>query len=104
MAYNYRDKYPSNFHILKLEDFLKEKKWSLIPILSKINIPWDESLLYPSFNGKDLSESIKPWGTLVKATTEANIKTAKELTYEDKEFIWKECRLMLKTFYPNELF
>ena len=100
LAYNYSRKYPNNFHILKIEDFLANKRASLTPILDKISIPWSDTLLYPSFNGKKL-DSCKPWGTIVTPTTDVNLATAKELNQKQINGIGFECGLMLKTFYPN---
>lgn len=101
-AYNYSIKYKDNFHIIRTEDFFYNKRLALEPILNKIGLEWDNSCLYPSFNGKKL-DILPPWGQVEKATSEENKQRINELTESEISQIKVECALILKTFYPNGL-
>lgn len=98
LACNYSVKYPDNFFVIRLEDFLFNKRRVLEPILKKIGLPWSDNCLCPSFNGKDISEHLPPWGTLEKATTEYNVQQFQSLSPEIKERISKECALLINVF------
>lgn len=98
IAYNMARKYPNNFHLIRLEDFLSDKRATLEPILQSIGIPWDDALLYPSFNGRDLSNYLPPWGSVEKPTVEYNLTQANSLPQDFKSAIAAECSLLLKTF------
>ena len=104
MAYNYSIKYPNNFHLLKFENFIKDKKTTLFPILTKIGIDWNDSFLYPSFNGKDLSEKIAPWGTLEKCTPEYNKSMAMRHSQKTLNRLYNECALTIEKFNYKEFF
>ncbi len=97
MAVNYSVKYPGRFHVIRLEDFLFDKRATLSPILERIGIPWDDSLLYPSFNGKVL-ETLPPWGTVEKPTTEYNESQATSLAPDVRARIKAECALLIDVF------
>lgn len=101
LAYNYQFKYPGQFHVLRLEDLLACRKSTLQPILDKIGLPWDDALLYPSFNGRELS-TLPPWGTVERATVEYNDNQAASLPYDIKDRVAKECALLIKTFGYKE--
>lgn len=96
MAYNYAVKYP-NFHLLRLEDFLADKRATLEPILAEIGLPWSDTCLYPSFNGRELTH-LPPWGTVEKPTQEYNLAQAKSLAPEIHAAVAKECALLLEVF------
>lgn len=98
LAVNYATKYRDRFMLMRMEDFLLNKRKTLEPILERIGIPWDDALLKPSFNGKDLSEKLPPWGTVEKPTTEYNWQMARSHTPEIRERIGKECALLVNTF------
>ncbi len=97
MAVNYSVKYPGRFHVVRLEDFLLDKRATLSPILERIGIPWDDSLLYPSFNGKVL-ETLPPWGTVEKPTAEYNESQAASLAPDVRARIRAECALLVDVF------
>ncbi len=97
MAVNYSVKYRGRFHLIKLEDLLADKKRTLGPIVEQISIGWDDALLNPSFNGKVL-ETLPPWGTVEKPTTEYNESQAASLAPEVRTAIAKECFMIMSRF------
>jgi hypothetical protein len=102
LAYNYAAKYPNNFHLLRAEDLMEDTEKTLTPVLTKIGMAWDDVLLYPSFNGKDISGYLPPFGTVEKPTAEYNRAMAASLPRETKDAISKECVLLMKTFGYEE--
>jgi hypothetical protein len=105
-AVNYRNKYPNNFHIITYENFIDCKELEFKFLFKSVGIPYPDnwkhfdsidSDVYPSFNGKELKE-MYPWGTIKEATSDANIKTAKELSKEQKNKILNECNFMIDIF------
>ncbi len=97
LAVNYSVKYKDRFHVIRMEDFLADKRGTLEPILTKIGIPWDDALLKPSFNGRELV-TLPPWGTVEKPTLEYTNEIAAALPVEIKMAITNECALLIKTF------
>lgn len=97
-AFNYARKYPGRFHILRVESFFADKRATLEPILKQIGLPWSDTLLYPSFNGRDLSADQRPWGTVQRPTTEYNLEAANRLTQDQKAAVAVECALLIDTF------
>jgi hypothetical protein len=52
-------------------------------------------LLYPSWNGSRLEE-VYPWGTIRKATPQANVAAMEQLSERERDEIASLSRLMLK--------
>ncbi len=76
---------PDHFHVLRYEDLVADPRQALGGLCEKVGIEFSETMMYPSFNSADISDQVYPWGTLVKATTEANIDTLNELSDEEFE-------------------
>lgn len=95
-ALTYRRKYAGQFHTVRYEDLISDKRAVMSRLLTDLVLPWSDNVLYPSFNGKDLSESVRPWGTLTTITPEANLATALELTEDQIEATTIECYDQLK--------
>ncbi len=102
LAYNYAVKYPGRFHLLRAEDLMTNAAATLQPVLAKIGMEWDISLAYPSFNGKDLSDHLPPFGTVEKPTIEYSREIAAALPADVKARISAECALLIKTFGYEE--
>lgn len=99
-AFTYREKYPNNFSIVYFENLCSSPKQTMQKVSKFLEIPFSDKLLYPSFNGEELKE-IYPWGTIRKATTEENLKTAKELPVDFISKIEIECRIVLNLLEIN---
>jgi hypothetical protein len=72
-------KFPDRLHIVRAEDVMADSTAALSPVLSRLGIGPHEALRQPSWNSSPLTE-VYPWGTIRKATPEANRATAAELT------------------------
>jgi hypothetical protein len=82
----FREKYPDRFHVVRAEDVLADPYETLGEICRKIGVSPAESLRRPSWNGQEL-EQVYPWGTIRKATPEANLAAAQELSRQEREEI-----------------
>ena len=71
-------------HIVRIEDVMEDSVKALAPLCQKLGVEVTESLKTPSWNGNKLSE-VFPWGTIRKATTEANLQTARELSSTERD-------------------
>lgn len=79
-------KFPDRLHIVRAEDVMADSTKALSGVLGKLGLGVSESLKRPSWNGEVLEE-VYPWGTIRKATPEANRATALELRKEQIEEI-----------------
>jgi hypothetical protein len=55
-------------------------------VLDALSLTPDETLKFPSWNGTPLSD-VAPWGTIRRATTEANLAAAGELSPDEHDRI-----------------
>lgn len=73
-----RDRHPGQVHIVRTEDVMADPRGTLGPVCDAVGLAPDAALDAPSWNGAPLEE-IYPWGTIRRATPEANRATAAEL-------------------------
>ncbi len=85
-AVRLREKYPNRFHIVRAEDVMDNSHKTLSAVCEKLGLEAADSLKTPSWNGEPLAE-VYPWGTIRKATAEANLATANELSQSEKDEI-----------------
>ena len=77
---------PARMHILRIEDVLANPSVALGELCGRLGLPTSSALGMPSWNGTILEE-VFPWGTIRKATPEANRATAAELGEEEVDRI-----------------
>ncbi|HEY9757573.1 MAG TPA: sulfotransferase [Oculatellaceae cyanobacterium] len=82
----YKEQFPDRMHIVRAEDVMADSFKTLGDLCEKLGLERAESLKKVTWNGKELTE-VFPWGTIRKATPEANLATANELSNEEKEQI-----------------
>jgi hypothetical protein len=78
--------YPDRVFIVRFEDVVRDPKKALGQVCEKIGLESADSLKLPTWNGNPLEE-VYPWGTIRKATLEANRATAEELSAEEIEAV-----------------
>lgn len=93
----YQKKYPNRVHIVRAEDVMEDSYKTLGQVCEKLGLEAANSLKTPTWNGEELQE-VYPWGTIRKATPEANLQTAKELSAEEIE------EIRLRTWQYLEVF
>jgi len=79
-----RAKFPERMHIVRIEDVMQDPVETLGGICRKLGLEVTESLKVPSWNGNELDE-VFPWGTIRRATPEANQATAAELSAAERD-------------------
>jgi hypothetical protein len=79
----YHERFPDRVHVVRAEDVMADPFGTLGPICAKLGLEPADSLRIPSWNGVELEE-VYPWGTIRKATPEANRATALELSAEEQ--------------------
>ncbi|RVD36789.1 sulfotransferase [Mesorhizobium sp. M4A.F.Ca.ET.020.02.1.1] len=77
-----RNRHPDRVHIVRLEDVVSDARKALAPVLSALGIDDHAALSAPTWNGLALRE-VYPWGTIRRATPQANRATAAELSVEE---------------------
>lgn len=81
-----RELFGERVQIVRTEDVMADPHAALAPVLQSLGLDDHEALSAPSWNGTELAE-VFPWGTIRRATTEANLATAAELTDDEAELI-----------------
>ena len=92
-----RDQFPGRLHIVRAEDVMADSTKALGPVCDALGIERAGSLATPSWNGEPLKE-VYPWGTIRKATPEANKATALELGPAEREQVRARAWQYLDTF------
>jgi hypothetical protein len=79
----YKQKFPDRVHIVRAEDVMSDPLKTLGNVCEKLGLEVADSLKIPSWNGRALEE-VYPWGTIRRATPDANLATAKELSAQEQ--------------------
>lgn len=79
----YKERFPDRLHIVRAEDVMADSATTLGAVCGKLGLESAPSLKTPTWNGKALEE-VYPWGTIRKATPEANHATAEELSAAER--------------------
>ncbi len=89
--------WPDHIHIVRYEDVVADPEACLGKVCEKIGIASAESLRAPTWNAKPLEE-VYPWGTIRKATIQANKTTAQELSGDEIESVRTWADVYLEIF------
>ena len=93
--------FPTRMHIVRAEDVMADPAAALGPICQKLGLEPADTLKQPSWNGTALGE-LSPWGTIRRATPEANRATALELSSLEQDEIRLRAGRYLDAFdYPR---
>ena len=87
-----RERFPDRLHILRTEDVLEG---ALFELCERLGLERSDTLARPSWNGEELDE-VYPWGTVRRATSEANHATAEELSDEERDEVRRRAALYLQ--------
>ena len=82
----YAEKYPNNIKIIKYNDLLCDKEFTMIQICKFLNIEFDKILLETSWNANIL-DNIYPWGTINNFSVEEDEERKNSLTTKQKNTI-----------------
>jgi hypothetical protein len=99
----YARMYPENVRIFRYEDLVGDKKAFMTDVASFIGVKFEDSMLYPSWNGKEIKDDIAPWGTVLKSTPEYNETIIDELNDAEKAQIVHGTTALARHFKYDEV-
>lgn len=99
----YAKLYPNNVKVFRYEDLVANKPSFMRTVSDFIGVEFNESMLYPSWNGKEIKDMIAPWGTVLKSTEEYNKEVIEELTEEEKLKIAAGTTAVARHFQYHEI-
>ncbi|MCC8964792.1 sulfotransferase [Bradyrhizobium sp. Pear76] len=99
----YARMYPGNVRIFRYEDLVSDKRTFMEDVARFIGVKFEPSMLYPSWNGRDISEDILPWGTVLKSTADYNRTMVDELTEAEKAQIVAGTTALARHFRFDEI-
>jgi len=79
-----REQHPTQVHVLRAEDTMADSAKTLGALCRDLGLQANDSLRTMSWNAQPLPEAY-PWGTIRRATPDANLATARELTPADRD-------------------
>jgi hypothetical protein len=82
----FKAQFPDRLHIVRAEDVMADSLKTLGTLCERLGLESAPSLNAPTWNGTELAE-VYPWGTIRKATPEANLATARELSTQERDQI-----------------
>lgn len=82
----FKEQFPDRMHVVRAEDVMTDSFATLGAVCQKLGLETAESLRNPTWNGTKLEE-VYPWGTIRKATPDANLATARELSAAERDEI-----------------
>lgn len=94
----YAKMYPNNVKIFRYEDLVADKKAFMNEVSKFIGVNFNESMLYPSWNGKEIKDMIAPWGTVLKSDENYNRSIIDELNAQEKKQITFATKALAKHF------
>ena len=79
--------FPKNVKVFRYEDLVADKAEFMQKMSAFLGLKFDNSLLYPSWNGVELKGDIAPWGTVLRSNQDYNKAIIDELSEADKKQI-----------------
>jgi len=99
----YAKMHPENVKIFRYEDLVADKATFMKSVSEFIGVDFNESMLYPSWNGKEIKDMIAPWGTVLKSTEDYNKEIIDELTEDEKRKITAGTTALARHFGYHEV-
>jgi len=99
----YAKLYPDNVKIFRYEDLVADKEKFMSVLSDFIGVEFNESMLYPSWNGKEIKDMIAPWGTVLKSDENYNKKIIDELNDAEKKQIVYATKALAKHFNYDKI-
>jgi hypothetical protein len=99
----YAKMYPENVAIIRYEDMVIDKPVFMHKLSDFIEVEFNKTMLYPSWNGVEIKDSIAPWGTVLKSTPEYNKSIIDELSADEKRQIVHATSALAKHFRYDQI-
>lgn len=94
----YAKMFPQNVKIFRYEDLVADKSKFMHELSAFIGVKFNETMLYPSWNGKEIKDMIAPWGTVLKSDENYNKNIIDDLTTAEKRQIGYATAALAKHF------
>lgn len=94
----YARMHPENVRIFRYEDLVEDRPAFMKRVAAFIGVPFEESMLYPSWNGVEIKENIAPWGAVLKSTRTYNEAVIDELNDAEKAQITQATTALARHF------
>jgi hypothetical protein len=95
--------YPDNVRLFRYEDLVRDKKSFMTGMAEYIGVKFEESMLYPSWNGKEIAQDIAPWGTVLESTEQYNKDIISDLSAAEKRQIAIATAAVARHFRYDEI-
>jgi hypothetical protein len=95
--------YPENVKIIRYEDFVADKKQCMRLISEFIGVDFNDTMLYPSWNGNEIKGEMRPWGTVLKTTEDYNKSIIDQLDISEKKRIIAGTICLARYFKYHEI-
>ncbi|MDD1518436.1 MULTISPECIES: sulfotransferase [Bradyrhizobium] len=95
--------YPRNVRIFRYEDLVEDKRKFMTEAAGFIGVPFADSMLYPSWNGVEIKDSIAPWGTVLKSTKDYNKAVIDELSDDERKQIAQGSAALARHFGYDQI-
>lgn len=99
----YAQMYPQNVKVFRYEDMVADKQKFMTGVCEFIGADFNQSMLYPSWNGRDISDMIAPWGTVLRSTEEYNRNVIDELSADERQSIAHATKALALHFGYDEI-
>ena len=80
----FEKEFPENVKIVRYEDMVANKQSFMADLATFIGVDFEKVMLYPSWNGVELSGDIAPWGTVLRSTPAYNLDIIADLSADEK--------------------
>lgn len=99
----YARMHPDNVAIFRYEDLVADKRAFMQRVSDFIGVEPEDSMLYPSWNGIEIKESIAPWGTVLKSTAAYNEQIISELSEAERTQIAQATTALARHFKYDQI-
>jgi hypothetical protein len=93
----FQQQFPERVKVVRFEDVIANPMAILGNLCNRLGLEAAETLKQPTWNGEELDE-VYPWGTIRRASSEANRATAAELSDQEREEIRARAGHYLEVF------
>ena len=99
----FAEMYPKNVRIFRYEDLVTDKKGFMRSVAEFVGVEFEPSMLYPSWNGVELTGDIAPWGPVLRSTHEYNEQIISELSDAERRQITGATRALGRFLRYDEI-
>jgi hypothetical protein len=95
--------FPNNVRIFRYEDLVDNKRKFMSDAADFISVRFSDTMLYPSWNGVEIKDSIAPWGTVLKSTKDYNQEVIQDLSDQERAQIAQGTAALAQHFRYDQI-